>query len=84
MLASSLSFAYVVGGSNLGIFGYPELEDFRGYGSVSKYDVERYVREAEEYIDNCNYDIQRIVEASEEAEYKANFVIKKWNAGHYR
>ena len=84
-------FAYVYGGTNLGFMGYPEFSvpaPSAPYGyEVSEYkftsyrdEVENYINQAEEYIENGNNDIQRISEAQESAINKANRAVDEFNS----
>lgn len=77
----SIAFAYVVGGSNLGYVGYPEFDAYLPY-NPSRYDIEIYINDAQEYIDNCNNDIQRILEAQQNAINTANDAIYRYNNGY--
>ena len=77
---SSIAYAYVLGGSNLGVMGYPEFDGYLPY-SPSRYDMELYINQAQEYIDNCDNDIQRILEARQNAVDTANDAIYRYNNG---
>lgn len=80
------AYSYVIGGSNLGVMGYPSFSASKPYqpyaattyvsGSYSsvktvskweydsyKRDVESYVSDAKEFIENGNNDIKRIQDA---------------------
>ncbi|AGH97815.1 hypothetical protein A11S_995 [Micavibrio aeruginosavorus EPB] len=71
------SYAYVIGGSNLGFSGYPEADcvvPYKPYEFLDEYEVERYNRNLEEYVtcikeylENADNDIRRIQEAAEAA-----------------
>lgn len=78
---SSVAFAFVIGGSNLGIMGYPEFNFYLPY-DPSRNDIARYVEEAKEYVENCNNDIQRIHEAKLEAISQANDAVNRYNRGY--
>lgn len=77
MLVSATAGAVVFGGSNLGLFGYPEAKCYkptRPYDLSDEYAVNRYnsdLREYKrcltEYVENANNDMKRIREAVEEA-----------------
>lgn len=87
-------FAYVFGGTNLGISGYPSYNctkpnkmytSYTNTVSKSQYEsykrsVESYIEGAEEYIENCNSDIKRIQEAQKEALDSANKIIEEYNS----
>lgn len=79
LCSTSLSLAYVYGGTNLSMFGYPQFDKYLSSYNPSRYDVERYVQEAETYVENGNYDKQRITEAQNEAINKANEAVKRFN-----
>jgi len=74
---TSVSFAFVLGPSNLSMFGYPEstcLKPFKPYNFTSQYDIDLYniqVREYNDciswYIKGCINDIKRIKEAAKKA-----------------
>lgn len=73
--------ALVIGGSNLGLLGYPEPEcskPYKPYEFNDKYEyeiykskMENYISCIKEYAENANHDIQRINDAVEEAIRKA-------------
>ena len=75
---TSVAFAYVIGGSNLGFGGYPEFKDFISF-NPSRLDVEIYVNNAKEYVENCNNDVKRVYEARNTAIEKANQAIEDYN-----
>lgn len=75
---SSVAFAYVYGGSNLGFSGYPAFSSYLSY-RPSKYEMEQYIANAKEYVENCNYDIQRIQEAQAAAIDEVNDAIYRYN-----
>lgn len=70
-------FAYVYGGSNLGIFGYPDHTcskpykpfEFRDQYELDNYrfDYERYIDCINEYVRNGNNDIRRIQSKQQDA-----------------
>lgn len=78
---SSVAFAYVYGGSNLGFSGYPAFSSYLSY-RPSKYEIEQYIADAKEYVENCNYDIQRIQEAQAAAIDEATDAIYRYNNGY--
>lgn len=78
---SSIAFAYVYGGSNLGFNGYPAFSSYLSY-SPSRYEIEQYISDAKEYVENCSYDIQRIQEAQTAAIDEANNAIHRYNNGY--
>ena len=80
--------AYVYGGSNLNYMGYPKFNESTPYAPYTKdefnynsykNDVERYVEEAKEYLENADNDIKRIIEAKKEAIEEANKVVEEFN-----
>lgn len=86
-LASS-TFAFVPGGSNLDVFGYPEFKEMEPSAPYSRdkyaydnyrFEVEQYVESAREYVENANNDARRAQEAAEEAIDKANQAIEDFN-----
>lgn len=88
LLLPTLSFAYVVGGSNLPLREYPKFDEYppwepmhRDRRSFDEYrsEVERYVQNAQEYVDNARNDQKRAQEAAEEAIKKANRAIDDFN-----
>lgn len=87
LLTPSICFGYY-GGSNLSFSGYPSYDErspMKPYSndeySQNRYknDVERYVKDAEDYIENANNDIQKIKAAQQEAINNANRVIQEYN-----
>lgn len=78
---SSVAFAFVIGGSNLGIMGYPEFNSYLSY-DPTRYEIEQYIDDAKEYVENCNYDIQRIQEAKSDAITQANRAVDRYNHGY--
>lgn len=78
---TSVAFAYVFGGSNLGIMGYPEFDGFLPY-DPSRADMELYIQQAHEYLDNCDNDIKRIIEAKQNAVNIVNDAIYRYNNGY--
>ena len=78
---TSVAFAFVMGGSNLGMFGYPKFDGYLSY-KPSRYEVETYIQKAKEYTENCNYDINRIQEAKQAAITEANAKISQYNKGY--
>lgn len=79
--SASVACAYVMGGSNLGGLGYPEFDQYISY-DPSREEVERYVEDAKQYVENCNYDMQRVNEARNNAIDKANEAINNYNINH--
>ncbi len=78
---SSIAFAYVMGGTNLGIMGYPAFDEFISYNPTAD-DVNEYVRKAKEYVENGNNDINRIRDEQTEAIQKANSAVRSYNNSH--
>lgn len=81
LCSTSAALGYVYGGSNLGYSGYPAFDEYLSY-NPSKYEVEQYVDEAREYVENCDYDIQRILEAKADAINQANEAVANYNRNH--
>lgn len=79
--ATSVTFAYVYGGTNLGYSGYPEFNAYLSY-NPSRSEVEMYLEEAKKYVKNGDYDIQRIKEAQNNAINKANDAVSTYNRQH--
>lgn len=81
LFSSSITFAYVFGGTNFGFSGYPE---FRGYLSYkpSKYDVESYIQDIKEYVANGDNDKKRITEEQNKAIEKGNDAVSNYNRGY--
>lgn len=79
--ATSVAFAYVYGGTNLGYMGYPKFDAFLPY-NPSQLDMQLYISEAQEYLDNCDNDIKRIIEAKQEAVDTVNNAIYDYNNGY--
>ncbi len=75
---ASPSFAYVMGGSNLGYMGYPECKA-RVSWQPDEYEMDNYIREVKKYIENCDNDMRRIQEAKEDAIREANRNIDEYN-----
>lgn len=75
---SSIAFAYVIGGSNLGVLGYPEFNSYISY-NPSHSEIEQYIWDAKVYVENCNYDIQRIQEAKSNTIDKVNDAVYQYN-----
>ena len=81
-MQTSMAFSYVLGSSNLGLFGYPDhdcYKPFKPYSFETQYEVDNYNMEVEIYIDCINEyveaaqnDINRIVEKANEAISEAN------------
>lgn len=75
-LVSGTSWAIVIGGSNLGVFGYPEhdcVKPRRPLPPVDQWAADSYNRDARryrdcmiEYLENAENDIKRIKEKMEE------------------
>ena len=88
LFVTSDAAAIVFGGSNLGIFGYPEFNGFRPSRPYSQdsYSRQNYRREMENYLDeingyleNARNDILRIREAMEAAQSEADDAIDEFN-----
>lgn len=72
VVVSGAAGAIVLGGSNLGIFGYPDPKchkPYRPYDLSDRFAVDRYNSEARiyrdcviEYLENAEHDIERIQE----------------------
>ena len=87
----SVAFGYVVGNSNLPIGQYPGFDEYDNMKPRRPFnhnqfdddqyrrDVQRYVQEAQDYVEAANYDIQRIVQAKQEAVAKANEAVNEYN-----
>lgn len=87
----SVAFGYVVGSSNLPLSQYPAFDEFGGLRPRKPFtrnqfdddqyrrDVQRYVQEAQDYVEAANYDVQRVIQAKQEAIAKANEVINEYN-----
>lgn len=80
--------AIVFGGSNLGIFGYPEFSSYRPSKPYSKnsYEVDsyssnmkHYLSEIKDYLDNADNDIKRIREAMDQARREAENAVNEFN-----
>ena len=83
--------AFYYGGTNLNSFGepYPSFDEIEPSQPFSKDDdfanqqyrdeVEEYIRQAEEYIENGNNDIKRIIDKQKEAKSKAEQAIDEYN-----
>lgn len=78
---SSTASAIVLGPSNLGIFGYEDMDCHEPYMPYRldefalrslRFDVDQYVDCVNEYIEAGDNDIERIVEAQEEARHAAD------------
>ena len=79
---ASVSWAYVIGGSNLGILGYQKHTCYKPYKpfdlsssfEVNSYNLrlETYIACIKNYIENAKNDIERIKEAANEAISEAN------------
>mgnify|MGYP000577441106 FL=1 len=78
---TSVAFAYVYGGSNLSLGTYPEFDYYLPY-NPSRYDMELFIKQAQEYLDNCDNDINRIYEAKQETIDKVNYEINRYNNGY--
>ena len=79
--SSSVAFAYVMGGTNLGYSGYPEFRGYLSSYNTSRYDIERYLDEVKEYVKNGDNDKQRITEAQNNAIREANEEVARYNRG---
>ena len=89
--STSVAFGYVMGSSNLPMFGYPAHSDKAGYRPSRPYsnsgyeasnyrnEVEAYVNRIKEYVDGCDNDVKRINEARQEAISEANSIINEYN-----
>jgi hypothetical protein len=74
--------AYVPGGTNFGILGYPEhscRKPFKPYQFNDQYELDNYRDEVQayidcinEYVENAGNDIERIKESAESAIGEAN------------
>ena len=79
---STPALALVFGGTNFGFMGYPDhtcSEPYKPYQFTDQYQVDRYNRDMEEYIDcineyvdNAANDIKRIQESAQSAIDEAN------------
>lgn len=49
------------------------------YGTPSQYEMERYRRALNDYLENANNDIQRIQEAKNEAIREYNDAVRRYN-----
>lgn len=80
------SQAMVFGGSNLGIFGYPEFKSYsKPYNpaTASFDEMQFYRRDVEKYIKDANSDIERIEEAKQKALEEYNQAVRQYNTGSY-
>ena len=75
-----MSFAFVMGGSNLPLGMYPEFNGYYNTYNMSISDLEQLRSEVKEYIENGNHDIQRIQEAQEQAIEEYNNAVQAYNA----
>lgn len=87
LLIASPALGYFYGSGNL-IGLYPTFNNMtpsapysRDEYSFNRYrdEVKRYVKAAEEYVDNANNDIRQIQDAKSEAIDKANAAVKRFN-----
>lgn len=87
LLTPSICFGYY-GSSNLSFSGYPSYDErspMRPYSNDEysqdryKYEVEKYVKDAKDYIENADNDIKKIKAAQQDAINKANRVIQEYN-----
>lgn len=91
LCSTSIAFGFVIGGSNLGVMGYPSFSSThystpaipynRDRFSADQYEqeVNNYVRDAKEYIEFADNDISRIKDEKREAIDQANRVIRDYN-----
>jgi len=82
LLSMPSSYAYVYGSSNLPLNRYPEMSSYdkpSSYGTPSQYEMERYRRALNDYLENANNDIQRIQEAKNEAIREYNDAVRRYN-----
>ena len=70
------AFALVIGGSNLGIMGYPSPSCY--LYSRDEYSVRSYIDCINEYVENANNDIKRIKEAAQDAVSDAKFRLSTY------
>nr|DAR57657.1 MAG TPA: LemA family [Caudoviricetes sp.] len=80
------SHAMVFGGSNLGIFGYPEFKSYSAPynpATASSYEMQSYRDDVEKYIRDANSDIERIQEAKQKAISDYNRAVRQYNSGSY-
>lgn len=89
LFAGSAGAGYIFGGTNLSFTGYPEFDKRspdKPFGreqwaaSMYKDEVERYVKQAKEYVENAENDKQRIDEAISETIRKANKAVDEYNS----
>lgn len=76
-LAATPALALVFGGSNLGIFGYPDhtcSKPYKPYSFTAQWEVDQFNSELtayysciDEYVENAKNDIDRIIEKANEA-----------------
>ena len=81
-IAFSSSNAIVLGGSNLGIFGYPSVNCYKPYKPYEftnqrelddyKLQIQTYISCVKDYLEKGDYDIKRIQEKQQEAIDQAN------------
>ena len=74
--------AIVFGGTNLGLFGYPEpncSQPFKLFEFTDEWERDQFISEVEsymscvrEYVDNANNDVKRVIEARDNAIDEAN------------
>lgn len=83
------SSAIVIGGSNLGIGGYPEFTEIAPMPPYSddryawenyRRQVDDYTEKAKQYLEDSNSDMQRIKKSQQEAIRKANEVVEEYNS----
>jgi hypothetical protein len=82
LISTSIVFAYVFGGSNLGITGYPKhtcIKPYKPFQFSSRWEVDSYNAQLDSfiscirvYVDNAKNDIERIRESANEAIREAN------------
>lgn len=89
LCAGCLGAGYVFGGSNLGIMGYAKFSGHKPSRPFSRddysrrsyqNDVEQYISDAKEYVENARNDKIRIDNATEEAIDSANNVVDEYNS----
>lgn len=88
ILSTTLCFALVFGGSNLGILGYPSFDKIKPVKPLyyEKFQHENYINEIKEYeqdlkeyLENAKNDIQRIQESMQTAIEEYNKIIAEAN-----
>ncbi|SFA76475.1 hypothetical protein [Selenomonas ruminantium] len=76
----SMAVGYAWGyGSNMS-WSYPS---FRSAPYMpSKYEIEQYIRDGKDYVDNCNNDIDEIARKRSEAVDSVNRAVRDYNMSH--